>query len=146
MVKLLTFILALCLLGCSSSDEKAVARAEKAISKKLKDPSSAKFDGAYIVRTKSLNNVDYTQVAVCGVVDGKNSFGAYTGGSRYVAVFREDKDNLYGPSQVEIEDGDKRATVDSVKTNKRTTVFEKVYWNEYCVDEFHPASYSGTIH
>ena len=51
-----------------------IAEARAAISDTLKDPESAKF--RYIVTVPA-------ERVVCGEVNGKNSFGAYSGYSRF---------------------------------------------------------------
>lgn len=60
--------MALALVGC------AEAEAKRAVAEKLKDPSSAQFQ-----------NVRESGEYVCGEVNGKNSFGAYSGFRRFVA-------------------------------------------------------------
>ncbi len=50
-----------------------ISYAQDNVSKALKDPSSAIFSGGYISDSG----------AICGYVNGKNSFGAYTGNQRY---------------------------------------------------------------
>lgn len=51
-----------------------ILNAREHIKEKLKDPSSAKFSGEFVGRNGS----------VCGYVNAKNSFGGYTGESRYI--------------------------------------------------------------
>ncbi|MFV8905739.1 hypothetical protein ABQ333_10895 [Serratia fonticola] len=51
-----------------------VSNAESKVSMSLKDPSSARFTGG-----KS-----YSSGAICGLVNAKNSFGGYSGNSRYI--------------------------------------------------------------
>ncbi|WNJ77742.1 hypothetical protein RJE46_13980 [Cedecea neteri] len=46
------------------------------VEKIMKDPDSAKFSGEYVSGKGS----------VCGYVNGKNSFGAYTGNKKYVVI------------------------------------------------------------
>lgn len=53
----------------------AGSTAEKSVKSNLKDPSSAKFSEVKIGKDGS----------VCGTVNAKNSFGAYSGDSRYVS-------------------------------------------------------------
>ncbi len=53
-----------------------ISASERLISMSLKDPSSAEFSGSRIG-----NNG-----AVCGTVNAKNSFGAYTGYKRFIQI------------------------------------------------------------
>jgi len=54
----------------------AVDNAEASVKSSLKDPSSAMFSGGFVT----------SDGAVCGYVNAKNSFGAYSGNSRYISV------------------------------------------------------------
>lgn len=51
-----------------------ILNAREHIKGRLKDPSSAKFSGEFIGKNG----------AICGHVNAKNSFGGYTGESRYI--------------------------------------------------------------
>lgn len=125
----------------ASMEDKARWTAEKAVTMQLKDPDSVKFRDIFVV-AKPTDIKDIFSVAVCGVVDGKNSFGAFTGGQRFVAKMVTDKSGNGSVKDLQIED-DKRATVDSLRTKNKTTVFEKIYWNDYCVDATHGPTYTG---
>lgn len=125
----------------ASMQDKARWTAEKAVSLQLKDPDSAKFRDIFVV-VKEMDVKDLYSVAVCGVVDGKNSYGAFTGGQRFVAKLITDKSGNGSVKDLQLED-DKRATVDSLKSKNKTTVFEKIYWNDYCVDSTHGPTYTG---
>lgn len=83
MYKTIFFIFAFCLIGCSKTEaEKANTSAQmteikvnrlgrERVKSLLKDPSSAEFRN---------------EVAFCGEVNSKNSFGAYTGFQKYIAA------------------------------------------------------------
>lgn len=58
------------------SPEYIIADAQKEVASKLKDPSSAQFSDVRISETG----------AVCGKVNGKNSFGAYSGAESFVDI------------------------------------------------------------
>lgn len=62
------------LLGsCSSPEQNEADRAKVVVAAKLKDPDSAKFTAVKVL----LGNV-------CGMVNGRNSFGAYSGAERFL--------------------------------------------------------------
>jgi hypothetical protein len=84
----------------------------------------------------------YTEIRTCGIVDGKNSFGGYAGGSRFVSVSRSYKDT-FDNFIVEL---DNSSASDKAAAERigSVTSFEKVCWNEYCVDEAHPALVPAT--
>jgi hypothetical protein len=106
----------------------------KALKTKLKDPSSMTIRSSYVVE-KTLPNGN-TEIYICGIVDGKNSFGGYTGGSRFVSKSVSSKSlNTFDTYIVEVEDETVKSTAHSAN---RLSPFEKVYWNEYCVDDTHP--------
>jgi len=81
------FLLAGLAAGCSAttsqtarpamSDSDAFALARKRVTESLKDPSSAQFGSEFSRRTHSALGHPWDRV--CGTVNGKNSFGAYTG-------------------------------------------------------------------
>lgn len=64
----------------SSSD--ATSFVEKGVRNMMKDPDSASFDGVRFYPDESLQG-DEISGAVCGYVNGKNSFNAYTGRVRF---------------------------------------------------------------
>jgi hypothetical protein len=72
------------LAGCVSSptglsnisDQEAFSRARTRVSESLKDPYSAHFGDQLVRKTHQLG-MEFDRV--CGTVNGKNSFGAYTG-------------------------------------------------------------------
>ncbi len=107
--------------GCGSQDEEFIWTAEKNIARKLKDPDSAKFGKTFVVRKPSTTGA-FSEVAACGTMDGKNSFGAYTGGTRFVVKGLQG-DGLLDISIMELDD----------PTESKPTSFEKVYWNAYCM-------------
>ncbi len=102
----------------------------------LKDPESMKIRASYIV-FKS-NDRGSTDVSVCGVVDGKNSFGGYTGGTKFVSVSTWTKDpDTFSTWIVELEDA---TEAQRSKDAGRLSPFDSVYWNSHCVDAMHPAA------
>jgi hypothetical protein len=137
-------VIAVALAGCMSDDESLRFSAEKHVAAMLKDPDSARFSGVYLVPGPMREGVQ--TVAICGVVNGKNSFGAYGGGERFVAYGYKGKvgdSRLLGISRAYFEGADRRTTVDTTDKPNKTTIFEKIHWNEACVDAAHPPTYSG---
>ncbi|MEV5020725.1 hypothetical protein MRBLMA1_000523 [Sphingobium sp. LMA1-1-1.1] len=69
---LISFLL---IAGCSSEESELLDRAQTESAKRLKDPYSAKFEGVQLCPTKGM---------VTGSINGKNSYGAYTGAVPFV--------------------------------------------------------------
>lgn len=59
-----------------------IKKAKVAISKGLKDPSSAQFRNVFLSRTDEA--VWQKELIACGEINGKNSFGGYVGFRRFV--------------------------------------------------------------
>lgn len=130
------------LYGCGSDDDQFKWAAEKAVASQLKDPDSAKFEKSFVVR-KEADSSGFYRLSACGVVNGKNSYGAYSGGSRFV-VWGSQGPGTQDVTSVVIENPFERtATVGSRETGKPETVFEKVSWNAHCVDATHPPTFTG---
>lgn len=55
-----------------------IVAGQNAVKAKLKDPSSAKFINDF---TNKYSNIEY----YCGLIQSKNSFGAYTGAQKFVS-------------------------------------------------------------
>lgn len=73
------------LLACQSSDTPRVETAKKLMSNVLKDPVSAQYRNIYVESfPKEIIKKTNISWAVCGEVNSKNSFGAYTGFKRFV--------------------------------------------------------------
>lgn len=60
-----------------------VKMVQAGVSARLKDPASAIFTG----ETRAAKAAD-GEITACGLVNGKNSFGGYTGASLYMAIAR----------------------------------------------------------
>jgi hypothetical protein len=71
------FVAGVLLSGCDT-------QAHRAIAEMLRDPSSARFS----------HEVHSKDGSLCGSVDGKNGFGAYSGASPY--VYSDGTVNIYG--------------------------------------------------
>ena len=112
------------LAACGSQDDAARGSAEKVIAAKLKDPSSARFSDVFLAEAKA--PVPETRhVAVCGTVDGKSSFGAYSGGSRFVVL------KSFGLGQFKTE-GTLFAEIENLSSASSANAFAQVYWSKYC--------------
>lgn len=134
--------LAACSQGMLDSD--AIAYARPAAARQLKDSESARFSGEYVIRNTP--DQEGTQTFfVCGRVDGKNGFGAYTGGSRYVASFGYlAKGDTVLPFYVSIESPEEMVTTaETLHKLQKESIFEVTVWNKHCVDPAHPATYTG---
>lgn len=73
-----TFVTLIALSACNKipgTTENTVAKGKQAAAALLKDPSSAQF-----------RNVQVVEGAVCGEINGKNGYGAYTGFSRFLVL------------------------------------------------------------
>lgn len=109
----------------------------KALKQRMKDPDTMVIRSSYFVQ-KTDSDGD-NEIAMCGVVDGKNSFGGYTGGTRFVSISKDFKTGqTFDTYIVQLEDA---STSDKATARQvhMLTGFEKVYWNGHCVDDTHPA-------
>lgn len=107
----------------------------KALKAKTKDPDSMVIRSSFVIqRTNDKND---TEIFICGIVDGKNGFGGYAGGTRFASRSVSSKAfGTFDTYSVEMEDWQSKATAMQVD---RLSPFESVYWNDYCVDSAHPA-------
>lgn len=62
------------------ADDALIAQAKSAVTKDFKDPYSAVFEGVFIGKGANGSPV------VCGTVNAKNSYGAYSGRKRFYYV------------------------------------------------------------
>jgi hypothetical protein len=101
----------------------------------MKDFNSMVIRSSYIVQRTT--ETGSTEIYVCGVVDGKNSFGGFTGGSRFASRSVSNKSlGTFDTYLVEVED---EAMKSKARAVKKLSPFESVYWNNYCVDSTHPS-------
>lgn len=106
---------------------------EKLLRARMRDPESMLIREHFFVRSKKTDELG--MISLCGVVDGKNSYGALTGGTRFVAYAFTSAETYTGPTEVYMED---RQQASDARSLKRLSAFESVYWNGHCVDEAHP--------
>ena len=106
----------------------------KALKAKMKDPDSMVVRSSFVILKN--NEENDTEIFICGIVDGKNSFGGYTGGTRFASRSVSSKTlGTFDTYTVEMENEKDKALASSIK---RLSAFETVYWNAYCVDATHP--------
>ena len=105
----------------------------------MKDPDSMIIRSFYIVERKK--SASTTEISVCGIVDGKNSFGAYTGGQRFSSLSIHDSElKAFSTYSVEMENPEQKI---ASRQLGRLSPFEQVYWNQRCVDSAHPPLVAG---
>ncbi|EKT55508.1 hypothetical protein [Providencia sneebia] len=90
----------------SVTDSKIVAIAESEVSKTLNDPYSAKFSGVVVKRNSNEKLSDFYRV--CGFVNSKNLYGAYTGNKPFIMSVI-----ATGSETIRVVDGTMRIGVDS---------------------------------
>jgi hypothetical protein len=108
---------------------------EKALREHMKDPDSMVIRSSYVVqKTDAKGN---QLIYICGIVDGKNSFGGYAGGTRFASKSEYSKAlDTFDTWSVQIEDPEQER---SAKDVGMLSGFDSVYWNDWCVDASHPA-------
>nr|AAL24541.1 orf196EGC129 [uncultured bacterium] len=107
----------------------------KALKERMKDPDSMVIKSSFVVQ-KTDEKGDQL-ISMCGVVNGKNSFGGYTDGTRFASrsTYSKSLDVFFGIRSVQMEDPEQQRTAREVGM---LSGFDKVYWNEWCVDAEHP--------
>jgi len=105
----------------------ALDNTETKLKSMMKDPASTAIRSSQTFSTVDSSTGAKT-IYICGVVDGKNSFGAYSGGARFVSrsVSTADTFNTY---EVNLEDPE---DVSLARAANMPSAFEKVYWAPYC--------------
>jgi len=117
-------IVTLCACG-ESPERRAIKVGEDGVLNALKDPDSAKFKDVYVMpqigKDAGTEDSDYT---VCGHVNSKNSFGGYTGYTRFVI-------HVIGGKAMEpvLEEAELSNDVDGTDE----TNFETMYWKNECI-------------
>lgn len=101
--------------GCDGSSKHAEKYAEGVIGSSLKDPYTARFSSLVTHRISQGNGYP-DMVHVCGLVNAKNTFGAYSGNSRFVVSFL---------------DGDKQELIYKTLEEPSSNVPTE-YWKKYC--------------
>lgn len=107
---------------------------EKALRGKMKDPDSMVIRSSYVVKRVV---GDRTEISICGIVDGRNSFGGYAGGMKFASMSVSNTElGVFDTYTVELENP---ANTSDARSVSRLSGFESVYWNQFCVDANHPA-------
>ena len=136
---LLIIVSTLILSGCDNAQKAGT----NYLAQQMRDPDSAKFRD---VQTVTDSADPYVQ-NICGFVNGKNLFGAYSGEQRFVVkVFTGPQKSTFTPLSFVVEGDDnqsRRATKDSNKTSHPQTLFEERYWNKLCITNERKPTYSG---
>jgi hypothetical protein len=108
--------------------------AERMLGGYMKDPESMVIRSSFVVQRTTAHG--YIEISVCGIVDGRNSFGAYTGGQRFASLSTHSSSlKTFDTRSVEIEDVEQKRVAASLGM---LSAFEKVYCNSRCVDGLHP--------
>lgn len=122
--------------ACDSVEEQG----KSFVAQQMKDPDSAKFSHVFVVPYLTKENAMH----VCGAVNAKNLFGAYTGEKRFIVrIEGADSRKVTGFEIENDDDESRRATLETNHTPQPQTVFEAKYWNRLCVDNTNGPSYSG---
>ncbi|MFK3706734.1 hypothetical protein ACI2JR_17630 [Klebsiella sp. NPDC088457] len=104
--------------GCGDKNQEARSYAESIINSYLKDPDTAKYKNVTVSRIKQSGSHP-DMVHVCGLVNARNGFGAYTGNSKFVVSF------LDSPSPELIHK--EVATPNTITDDSSSS-----YWQTYC--------------
>ncbi|WP_368759500.1 hypothetical protein [Klebsiella michiganensis] len=103
--------------ACKPAEEKAIELAKSEISHDMKDPSSTQFRD---VVSKKIGEKDDGSIAmlVCGEVNSKNSFGAYSGYSPFVIALTMKSKGVLSSGVVYAVEG---KAVDNLPTGKNSS-------------------------
>lgn len=77
------FIALFAVLPARADDEALLAKAKDAVSRDMLDPEAARFRDLRIYKKPPTDEDPDGMSLVCGEVNGKNAYGAYTGYSRF---------------------------------------------------------------
>jgi len=108
---------------------------KNALKERMKDPDSMIIRSSYVVQ--KIDEKGDQLIYVCGIVDGKNGFGGYSGGTRFASwSFHSKSLGSFDTISVQMEDPERQRSAEEIGW---LSAFDKVYWNEWCVDANHPA-------
>ncbi|WP_139813995.1 hypothetical protein [Pseudomonas putida] len=107
---------------------------EKALRVQMKDPDSMVIRSSFVVQRQTELGLE---ISICGFVDGRNSFGAYSEPMRFASKSLSNRQfEIFQTSMVKLENLLEAKQSHDVNM---LSAFEVVYWNSYCVDAEHPA-------
>ena len=107
----------------------------KALKERMKDPNSMVIRSSYVIQKMDDNGNQF--ISICGIVDGRNGFGGYAGGTRFASKSEYSKSlETFDTLSVQTEDPEQERTAKEVGM---LSGFDSVYWNDSCVDATHPA-------
>lgn len=108
---------------------------EKELKDRMKDPSSMVIRLLYAVQKADAKGNE--SIYICGIVDGKNSFGSYAGGTRFASWSTYSKSlETLNTISLQMENPEEQRAAEKIGW---LSGFDKIYWNEWCVDANHPA-------
>jgi hypothetical protein len=117
--------------GFFSLEGRSIAEAKEALRTKMKDPDSMRIESMFTTKEISKDSRQVS-IGVCGTFYGKNSYGAYDGGLRFIShVLYKDGNRLAGITEIE----DKTLSDIYNRHNEQTPIESS--WNIFCVDEIH---------
>lgn len=108
--------------GCADKKKKY----EHLASQQLKDPSSAIFSNVKMINFKTSS-----EFGICGYVNGKNSYGGYTGKKEFVFIAKSNK--IFKENTLLIDGDDTASDPDAIHPNDAHLV-ESTLWTAYCED------------
>lgn len=118
----------------------ANSNTERLLKERMKDPDSMVIRSSYVVQRK--NGPGNVVVYVCGIVSGKNGFGGYTDGTRFVSESWYIKStDSFETDSVQLEDPEDARLAKKIGM---LSGFDSMYWNAGCVDAEHPALVAHT--
>lgn len=128
------------------SDAAMVDRAKHQVRFNLKDPDSAQFRDLYVTR-KNRADVDGpvpVEIAVCGMVNSRNSLGGMAGYTRFVSIFWAQPSGSISSINTSFEGPENRTGVPAAGTGEALqSLFETMHWNKHCVTEGRPETSTG---
>ncbi len=113
--------LSVILFGCGNSEGNDIKSAQAAVSQKLKDPGSAQYGKAFVAPASESSETYANLRYVCGDVNAKNSFGGYTGATRYKVLLAE-------PAK----GGGTQVLYTEMEAQPNDHIFTQVWWNNGC--------------
>jgi len=101
----------------------------------LKDPESLQISNQFfVVKTEG----QLTSVAICGLMNAKNSYGGYVGRKMFFSHWLKSAgEKGFTHASTKIDDTTEEK-LEWAAQYQSLTNFERIFWNKYCTDESHP--------